>query len=299
MAFDLREFRNTSNTVEKNVCPEFFDEATQSYLKSISKNRVLLPSEELDLAKKSAEGDINARKKLVQSNLRLVVSIARKFIHSKMHFLDLIQEGNLGLIVAVEKFNYKLGFKFSTYATWWIRQSINKAISEQSQCMKIPVYIRETLGKFEKEKTRLEQKYACKVSNKKIAEKLNIPTNKIDVYINAFTGYVSLDAQINTNDGKEINYADLIEDSNVKTEAYTESEDLKKEISSILATLKKREEEVLRMRFGLDDSRTKTLEDIGKMFGVTKECIRQTEIRAIKKLRSVCNKEELLEYYLV
>ena len=258
-----------------------------AYLRKVSAVRNLDVREEKELALRAKNGDTEAKKQLVQANLKLVLTIARKAIHvSKLPLVDLIQEGNLGLMIAVEKFNPDLGYRFSTYATWWIKQAMFKAISEQSYCMKIPVYIQETLSKFSKIKTEMERSYNCQVTNKQVAEKMNIEPEKLDTYLSAYSSTVSIEGSFDANNGSELSVADIVADESVSVEENIEFEELKKEISNVVSTLKEREQTVIKMRFGLEDFAKTTLEDIGKMFGVTKECIRQTEARALNKLRS-------------
>jgi len=257
------------------------------YLKRVNSISSLDSKEEKDLAIKAKNGDLLAKKVLVQSNLKLVLTIARKAIHvSKLPLVDLIQEGNLGLMVAVEKFNPELGYRFSTYATWWIKQAMFKAISEQSYCMKIPVYIQETLSKFSKVKAEMERNYNCQVSNQDVAKKMNIEPEKIDSYLSAYTTTVSIEGSFDANNGSELAVADVVADDKVSVEENIEYEELKREISNVVSTLKEREQTVIKMRFGLENFTKTTLEDIGKIFGVTKECIRQTEARALNKLRN-------------
>ncbi|EKE04094.1 MAG: hypothetical protein ACD_20C00107G0004 [uncultured bacterium] len=284
--------------VNQEVHYAAFDDATKSYLARIHRIKLLTPAEEIELGKKIANGDIVAKRKLVQANLRLVVSIAKKYINNNLPLIDIIQEGNLGLMVAAEKYNYKLGFKFSTYATWWIKQSINKAVSEQSHSMKIPVYIQETLTKFSKVKSEMEKLYSCQVAIKDVADKLSIPELKIENYLNALTKPISVDATFQLPDGNEASFCEFLIDTDYKVDKQAEFDYLKKDISKILDTLKIREKEVISMRFGLNNSTGKTLDEIGRIYGVTKECIRQTELRAIKHMRSVCLKEDLLVHYL-
>jgi len=270
---------------------DFVSSATSSsdmgeYLRKINLIKSLDVKEEKDLALKAKAGDLEAKKLLVKSNLKLVVTIARKAIHvSKLPLIDLIQEGNLGLMVAVEKFNPELGYRFSTYATWWIKQAMFKAISEQSYCMKIPVYIQETLSKFSKVKAEMERSFNCQVTNHDVAKKMDIEPEKIDSYLSAYTSTVSIEGSFDANNGSELSVADVIADENTSVEDNIEYEELKKEISSVVSTLKEREQSVIKMRFGLENFAKTTLEDIGKMYGVTKECIRQTEARALNKLR--------------
>ena len=257
------------------------------YVRKINSAKSLEANEEKDLAIKAKNGDLLAKKELVKANLKLVLTIARKAIHvSKLPLVDLIQEGNLGLMIAVEKFNPELGYRFSTYATWWIKQAMFKAISEQSYCMKIPVYIQETLSKFSKVKTEMERAYNCSVSNQDVAKKMNIEPEKIDTYLSAYTTTVSIEGSFDANNGSELAVADVVADDKVTVEENVEYEELKKEIANVVSTLKEREQTVIKMRFGLENFAKTTLEDIGKMYGVTKECIRQTELRALNKLRN-------------
>ena len=264
----------------------FNGEDMTSYIKKINSFRSLNSEEEKEIARRAKSGDKEAKKLLVQSNLKLVLTIARKAIHvSKLPMIDLIQEGNLGLMVAAEKFNPELGYRFSTYASWWIKQAMFKAISEQSYCMKIPVYIQETLSKFSKIKTEMERTYNCQVTNRDVAEKMNLEPEKIDTFLSAYTTTVSIEGSFDGKNGSELNVADILEDEKCNVEESIEYEELKKEITSVVSTLKEREQTVIKMRFGLENFAKTTLEDIGKLFGVTKECIRQTEMRAINKLR--------------
>ncbi len=269
------------------------------YLREISQYPVLSLAEERDLAKKAKEGDAEAKKRLVQSNLRVVVLIAKKVIHSSgIPLVDLIQEGNLGLMIAAEKFNYKLGYKFSTYAGWWIKQSMFKAISEQSHCMKIPVYIQETLSKFSKVKSEMEKQYNCQVKNQDVAKKMNIEPDKIETFLSAYTKTISIESGLERADGKELNVADILEDDRASVCANAEFENLKNDIAIVISTLKEREQDVVKMRYGLDNAAKLTLEEIGNIYGVTKECIRQTELRALQKMRLSALSQELLSSYI-
>lgn len=275
------------------------DESLKFYIKRVSKYPVLNQEDEKELARLASIGDEDAKKSLIQANLRLVVNILRKSIHtSGVPMFDLIQEGNLGLIAAVEKFNWKLGYKFSTYATWWIKQAMFRAISEQSFSMKIPVYIQETLSKYRKIKHSLEQKYSCAVKPSVVASKMGVSEEKIDTFLGAYTKALSLESSLDTNDETRMSLCEIIEDVKENVEKNVEYEDLKRDIKIALNSLKTREREVLSMRFGLEDETRKTLEEIGNMYGVTKECIRQMEKRALKKINSSSQIKELLSCYV-
>ena len=275
--------KSTTNPARSGFI-SFNTEEMGAYLKKVNSYKSLDSAEEI--ARKAKNGDKEAKKILVQSNLKLVLTIARKAIHvSKLPMVDLIQEGNLGLMIAVEKFNPDLGYRFSTYASWWIKQAMFKAISEQSHCMKIPVYIQETLSKFSKVKAEMERAYNCQVTNKDVAQKMNLEPEKVDTYLSAYTTTVSIEGSFDAKNGSELNVADVLEDETTSVEASIQYEELKKEIANVVSTLKEREQSVIKMRFGLENFARTTLEDIGKMFGVTKECIRQTEMRALNKLR--------------
>ena len=258
-----------------------------NYLRYVNGIRSLEADEEKEIARLAKAGDKEAKKKLVQANLKLVLTIARKAIHvSKLPMTDLIQEGNLGLMIAVEKFNPDLGYRFSTYACWWIKQAMFKAISEQSYCMKIPVYIQETLSKFSKLKSEMERSYNTQVTTQDVAKKMDIEPEKIDLFLSAYSTTVSIEGSFDGNNGSELSVADVVADEKASVEENLEYEELKREISNVVSTLKEREQAVIKMRFGLENFAKTTLEDIGKIYGVTKECIRQTEMRALSKMRS-------------
>jgi RNA polymerase primary sigma factor len=209
---------------------------------------------------------------------------------------DLIQEGNLGLMIAAEKYNYRLGYRFGTYATWWVKQAMFKAISEQSHCMKIPVYIQETLSKFSKIKSNLEQETNEPVKTEDVAKKMNISPDKIEMFLSAYSKTISIENGIERNDGKELNVADILADENTLVSENMEYQSLKNDINNVISTLKEREQAVVKMRYGLDDTERYTLEEIGNLYGVTKECIRQTELRALKKMK--LSGETLLAGYI-
>jgi RNA polymerase primary sigma factor len=274
------------NSDNGEVVQNTSDNALQLYLREIAEYPQLSAEEEFDLAKRIEEGDVIARHQLIQSNLRLVVTIARKTIHmSGLPMVDLIQEGNMGLMIAADKFNYKLGYRFSTYAGWWIKQSMFKAISEQSHCMKIPVYIQETLSKFSKVKSQMEQETNETVKIEDVAKKMNIAPEKIETFLSAYTKTISIENGLEKNDGKELNVADFLADEKTLITENIEYQSLKDDINNVISTLKEREQQVVKMRYGLDDTERYTLEEIGNIYGVTKECIRQTEMRALKKMK--------------
>lgn len=276
----------SSNPARGQVIEAPKDTVLTSYLREIADYPQLNAEEEKALAIRIENGDSDAKRELIQANLKLVVTIARKAIHmSALPMIDLIQEGNLGLMIAAEKFNYKLGYRFSTYAGWWIKQSMFKAISEQSHCMKIPVYIQETLSKYSKVKYQMEQSTNSQVKTEDVAKKMNISPDKIEMFLSAYTKTISIENGLERNDGKELNVADILADEKTLISENVEYESLKNDIQNVISTLKDREQEVVKMRYGLDDSERYTLEEIGNIYGVTKECIRQTELRALKKMK--------------
>ena len=276
----------SSNPAKGQVIEAPKDTVLTSYLREIADYPQLNVEEEKALAIRIENGDSNAKRELIQSNLKLVVTIARKAIHmSALPMIDLIQEGNLGLMIAAEKFNYKLGYRFSTYAGWWIKQSMFKAISEQSHCMKIPVYIQETLSKYSKVKYQMEQSTNSQVKTEDVAKKMNISPDKIEMFLSAYTKTISIENGLERNDGKELNVADILADEKTLISENVEYESLKNDIQNVISTLKDREQEGVKMRYGLDNSERYTLEEIGNIYGVTKECIRQTELRALKKMK--------------
>ncbi len=294
----MRQTKEFSNPAKNEVVDASNDTVLANYIREISNYKQLTLAEEKEVAKKAKEGDEAAKKQLIEANLKLVVTIAKKAIHmSKLPIIDLIQEGNVGLMVAAEKFNYKLGYKFATYASWWIKQAMFKAISEQSHCMKIPVYIQETLSKFSKIKREMERENNCQVKTEDVAKRMNIAPDKIDTFLNAYSKTISIESGLENSDGKEMNVADIIEDEKASATQDVEFENLRSDILNVISTLKDREQEVVKLRYGLEDNVKMTLEEIGNIYGVTKECIRQTELRALKKMRfSVLGQEVLASY---
>ena len=286
-----------SNPAKNEVLEASKDSVLKAYLREIADYPQLSFEQEKLLAQKIEQGDIEAKKSLIQANLKLVVTIARKAIHmSSLPMIDLIQEGNMGLMIAVEKYNYRLGYRFSTYAGWWVKQSMFKAISEQSYCMKIPVYIQETLSKFSKVKSQMEQEANTSVKTEDVAKKMKIAPDKIEKFLGAYSKTISIENGLEKNDGKELNVADILADDSTLVSENIEYESLKHDINNVISTLKEREQEVVKMRYGLDNSEKYTLEEIGNIYGVTKECIRQTELRALKKMK--ITGENLLSSYI-
>ena len=295
----MKTTKQFSNPAKNEVLDGSDDSVLSNYIREISDYRSLTPAEEKETAKKAKEGDEEAKNKLIKANLKLVITIAKKAIHmSNLPMIDLIQEGNLGLMVAAEKFNYKLGYKFATYASWWIKQSMFKAISEQSHCMKIPVYIQETLSKFSKIKREMERENNSQVNAHDVAKKMNFAPDKIDTFLNAYSKTISIESGLENSDGKEINVADIIEDEKASATNEVEFENLRNDILNVISTLKEREQEVVKLRYGLENDVKLTLEEIGNIYGVTKECIRQTELRALKKMRFSTIGQEVLTSYV-
>lgn len=295
----MKKVYQKSNPAKNEVLSASNDSILTGYLREIANYPSLSSSEEKKIAKLAKKGDAEAKKKLIQANLKLVVCIAKKAIHmSGLPMIDLIQEGNLGLMIAAEKFNYKLGYKFATYASWWIKQSMFKAISEQSHCMKIPVYIQETLSKFSKLKSEMEKEYNCQVQTKDVAKKMNIEPDKIETFLSAYTKTISIESGLERDNGKDLNIADILEDEKASVTETVEYKNLQEDIEMVVSTLKEREQDVVRMRYGLGNAAKRTLEEIGNIYGVTKECIRQTELRALKKMRLSSLGQEMLSGYI-
>ncbi len=260
------------------------DDPVKIYLKEIGRVPLLSPSEEIELAQRMQAGDTNAKKRLAEANLRLVVSIAKRYGGRGMSFLDLIQEGNLGLIKAVEKFDYTKGFKFSTYATWWIRQSITRAIADQARTIRIPVHMVETITKVKKVSSQLLHQNGRDPSAEEIALALDMPVDRVREIMRIAQDPVSLETPIGEEEDSHL--GDFIPDENAPEPTEAASLILLKEqINQVLGTLTEREEKVLRLRFGLEDGRSRTLEEVGQMFNVTRERIRQIEAKALRKLR--------------
>lgn len=271
------------------------DDPVRMYLKEIGKVPLLSPDEEIELAKKIELGDEEAKKKLAESNLRLVVSIAKRYAGRGMQLLDLIQEGNLGLIKAVEKFDYRKGYKFSTYATWWIRQAITRAIADQARTIRIPVHMVETINRFVRTQRQLVQKLGREATPEELAKELDMPVERVREIMKISQDPVSLETPIGEEEDSHL--GDFIQDNNVEVPADAATYTLLHEqLMDVLSTLTEREQKVLRLRFGLDDGRPRTLEEVGRQFNVTRERIRQIEAKALRKLRHPSRSKILKDY---
>ena len=271
------------------------EDPVRMYLKEIGKVPLLTAEEEIDLAKRMEQGDEDAKKRLAEANLRLVVSIAKRYVGRGMLFLDLIQEGNLGLIKAVEKFDYRKGYKFSTYATWWIRQAITRAIADQARTIRIPVHMVETINKLIRVSRQLLQELGREPSPEEIAVEMEMPVERVREILKISQEPVSLETPIGEEEDSHL--GDFIQDDNVpvpaEAAAFTLLQD---QLNEVLQTLTDREQKVLRLRFGLDDGRARTLEEVGKEFNVTRERIRQIEAKALRKLRHPSRSRKLKDY---
>ena len=271
------------------------DDPVRMYLKEIGKVPLLSPDEEIELAKKIELGDEEAKKKLAESNLRLVVSIAKRYAGRGMQLLDLIQEGNLGLIKAVEKFDYRKGYKFSTYATWWIRQAITRAIADQARTIRIPVHMEETIKRLVRTQRQLVQKLGREATPEELAKELDMPVERVREIMKISQDPVSLETPIGEEEDSHL--GDFIQDNNVEVPADAATYTLLHEqLMDVLSTLTEREQKVLRLRFGLDDGRPRTLEEVGRQFNVTRERIRQIEAKALRKLRHPSRSKILKDY---
>ena len=292
MEEDEVDLENIDLSVPEGVSIE---DPVRMYLKEIGKVPLLSAEEEIELAKRMENGDQAAKKRLAEANLRLVVSIAKRYVGRGMLFLDLIQEGNLGLIKAVEKFDYTKGYKFSTYATWWIRQAITRAIADQARTIRIPVHMVETINKLIRVSRQLLQELGREPTPEEIAEEMNMPVERVREILKISQEPVSLETPIGEEEDSHL--GDFIQDDNVPVPADAAAVTLLKEqLVEVLSTLTEREQKVLRLRFGLDDGRARTLEEVGKEFSVTRERIRQIEAKALRKLRHPSRSRKLKDY---
>lgn len=292
---DLNINENSDDDSEPAPDGVSIDDPVKIYLKEIGRVPLLSPDEEVDLAIRISQGDVAAKKRLSEANLRLVVSIAKRYLGRGMQFLDLIQEGNLGLIKAVEKFDHTKGFKFSTYATWWIRQAITRAIADQARTIRIPVHMVETINKVKKVSSQLLHQNGHEPSADDIAEELDMPVDKVREIMRVAQEPVSLETPIGEEEDSHL--GDFIPDDDAPAPQDAASHTLLKEqLSDVLSTLTSREEKVLRLRFGLEDGRSRTLEEVGKEFNVTRERIRQIEAKALRKLRHPSRSKKLKDF---
>ncbi len=293
---EMEEIQLTEEDLDITI-PEgiSIDDPVRMYLKEIGKVPLLSADEEINLAQKMEEGDSESKRRLAEANLRLVVSIAKRYVGRGMLFLDLIQEGNLGLIKAVEKFDYRKGYKFSTYATWWIRQAITRAIADQARTIRIPVHMVETINKLIRVSRQLLQELGKEPQPEEIAKEMNMPVEKVREIMKISQEPVSLETPIGEEEDSHL--GDFIPDDDApapsEAAAFTL---LKEQLIDVLDTLTPREEKVLRLRFGLDDGRARTLEEVGKEFNVTRERIRQIEAKALRKLRHPSRSKKLKDY---
>lgn len=292
---DLNINENSDDDAEPAPDGVSIDDPVKIYLKEIGRVPLLSPDEEVDLAIRISQGDVAAKKRLSEANLRLVVSIAKRYLGRGMQFLDLIQEGNLGLIKAVEKFDHTKGFKFSTYATWWIRQAITRAIADQARTIRIPVHMVETINKVKKVSSQLLHQNGHGPSADDIAAELDMPVDKVREIMRVAQEPVSLETPIGEEEDSHL--GDFIPDDDAPAPQDAASHTLLKEqLSDVLSTLTSREEKVLRLRFGLEDGRSRTLEEVGREFNVTRERIRQIEAKALRKLRHPSRSKKLKDF---
>lgn len=292
---DLNINENSDDDSEPAPDGVSIDDPVKIYLKEIGRVPLLSPDEEVDLAIRISQGDVAAKKRLSEANLRLVVSIAKRYLGRGMQFLDLIQEGNLGLIKAVEKFDHTKGFKFSTYATWWIRQAITRAIADQARTIRIPVHMVETINKVKKVSSQLLHQNGHEPSADDIAAELDMPVDKVREIMRVAQEPVSLETPIGEEEDSHL--GDFIPDDDAPAPQDAASHTLLKEqLSDVLSTLTSREEKVLRLRFGLEDGRSRTLEEVGREFNVTRERIRQIEAKSLRKLRHPSRSKKLKDF---
>ncbi|WP_198439578.1 RNA polymerase sigma factor RpoD [Aerococcus urinae] len=292
---DKKDKKDTNKSASSTSSKVKTNDPVRMYLKEIGRVDLLTADEEVALAKRIEAGDPVAKQELAEANLRLVVSIAKRYVGRGMSFLDLIQEGNMGLMKAVEKFDYTMGFKFSTYATWWIRQAITRSIADQARTIRIPVHMVETINKLVRIQRQLLQELGREPTPEEIGAEMDLPTEKVRNIMKISQEPVSLETPIGEEDDSHL--GDFIEDNDaMQPDEYTNQELLKEQLNEVLDTLTDREENVLRLRFGLEDGQTKTLEQVGQQFGVTRERIRQIEAKALRKLRHPSRLKQLKDF---
>ena len=273
----------------------FSDDSVRLYLREIGRVKMIKPDEEIELARRIAKGDEDAKKKLIQANLRLVISIAKKYVNRGLPFQDLIQEGNLGLIRAAEKFDHTKGFKFSTYATWWIRQAISRGLADKSRTIRVPVHMVESINKMKKTSARLSQDLGRKPTDAELASSMELTVTKVQEIIQADREPISMEMPLNRDE--ETYLGDLIEDSeSSRPDANTEEELMRQDLNRMLSQLTPRERDIMHLRYGLEDGRQRTLEEVGRLFNITRERVRQIEHKAFRKLRQPAWSSKLSGY---
>ena len=273
----------------------FTEDSVRLYLREIGRVKMIKPDEEIELARRIARGDETAKKKLIQANLRLVISIAKKYLNRGLPFQDLIQEGNLGLIRAAEKFDHTKGFKFSTYATWWIRQAISRGLADKSRTIRVPVHMVESINKMKKTSAKLAQELGRKPTEAELANSMELPVGKVQEIIQADREPISMEMPLNRDE--ETYLGDLIEDSeSSRPDANTEEELMRQDLNRMLSQLTPRERDIMHLRYGLEDGRQRTLEEVGRLFNITRERVRQIEHKAFRKLRQPAWSSKLSGY---
>ena len=273
----------------------FTEDSVRLYLREIGRVRMIKPDEEIELARRLADGDAEAKQKLIQANLRLVISIAKKYVNRGLPFQDLIQEGNLGLIRAAEKFDHTKGFKFSTYATWWIRQAISRGLADKSRTIRVPVHMVESINKLKKTSAKLSQELGRKPTEEELAHAMKLSVTKIQEILTADREPVSMEMPLNRDE--ETYLGDLIEDNeSSRPDATTEEQLLRQDIGRMLSQLTPRERDIMHLRYGLEDGRQRTLEEVGRLFNITRERVRQIEHKAFRKLRQPSWSNKLVGY---
>lgn len=294
---DIKSTAEEEEEVERKEAERLIqvDDTVKLYLKEIGRYPLLTAEKEVILAQQIENGDVHARKTLAQSNLRLVVSIAKRYMGRGLHFLDLINEGNIGLMRAIEKFDYTKGFKFSTYATWWIRQAITRAIADQAKMIRVPVHMNDTINRLKRINKELTHDMGREPTMKELAEEMDMTEEKVSEIFRIALDPISMDAKIGDEDDSSL--SDFIQDDHNPTpQQSTRNNLLDESLEKVLASLTEKEAMVIRLRYGLDDGETKTLEDVGKMFGVTRERIRQIESKALRKLRHPSRSQHLQDF---